>query len=80
MGVESARRAASWGGVPMKHISLVTVGGSDCWAVWNCTDCCYSSHFRTPPSYSYAPFHNTNEALGELELAQKRTEELTGSR
>ncbi|KAJ9666609.1 UDP-galactose transporter Gms1 [Coniosporium apollinis] len=25
MGVESARRAASWGGVPMKHISLVTL-------------------------------------------------------
>ncbi len=38
MGSESARRAASWGGVPMKHISLITVSERERWWCSNCTD------------------------------------------
>lgn len=75
MGVESARRAASWGGVPMKHISLVTVSVSECWEFATVLIAATAHISELRPHTSTRPdSHILIKALIELGLAWKRIE------
>ncbi len=54
MAVEASRRAATWGGIPIKHISLITVS-SLLKLASSLADAFTSSHSRTQALFWYAP-------------------------